>query len=100
MQTIHRHFSLFIVFLVLCFSAQAQTKQPDWTKLQEETMKHFQAILRINSSTATGSEAPVVDYLKSVLDREGISVKVFASDPKQTSGNLQQVPHFPLPCLN
>ena len=68
--------------ILLCFSAQAQTKQPDWTRLQEETMKHFQAMLRINSSTATGSEAPVVDYLKSVLDREGISVKVFASDPK------------------
>ncbi len=68
--------------LVLCFSAQAQTKQPDWNKLQDETMKHFQAILRINSSIATGSEAPVVDYLKSVLDKEGIPNKVFSNDPK------------------
>jgi len=68
--------------IVLCSIAQAQTKQPDWAKLQDETMKHFQAILRINSSVATGSEAPVVDYLKSVLDREGISAKVFFNDPK------------------
>lgn len=69
--------------LIVVFSiAQAQTKQPDWTKLQDETMKHFKAILRINSSIATGSEAPVVDYLKSVLDREGISAKVFSNDPK------------------
>lgn len=73
--------SIFVLVL-LCFSAHAQTKQPDWNKLQDETMKHFQAILRINSSIATGSEAPVVDYLKSVLDKEGIPNKVFSNDPK------------------
>jgi len=71
-----------IFLMMVCSSVPAQTKQPDWVKLQDETMKHFQAILRINSSTATGSEAPVVDYLKSVLDREGISANVFSNDPK------------------
>ena len=74
-----------LIFLSFAFAftlAHAQTKQPDWAKLQEETMKHFQAILRINSSVATGYEAPVVDYLKSVLDKEGISNKVFSNDPK------------------
>lgn len=82
MQILQR-FSITSLFLILlCLSAQAQTKQPDWTKVQDETMKHFQAILRINSSIATGSEAPVVDYLKSVLDKEGISSQVFSNDPK------------------
>lgn len=57
-------------------------KQPDWAKVQEETMKHFQAILQINSSVATGSEAQVVEYLKSVLDKESIPTKVFSNDPK------------------
>ncbi|MEQ1585175.1 MAG: M20/M25/M40 family metallo-hydrolase [Cyclobacteriaceae bacterium] len=71
-----------LALVLLCFSAQAQTKQPDWNKLQDETMKHFQAILRINSSIATGSEAPVVDYLKSVLDKEGIPNKIFSNDSK------------------
>ncbi|MBI3219854.1 MAG: M20/M25/M40 family metallo-hydrolase [Bacteroidetes bacterium] len=61
---------------------QAQTKQPDWTKLQDETIRHFQAILKINSSVATGYEAPVVEYLKSVLDKEGIATQVFYNDPK------------------
>ena len=83
MQHVQRLSIILGTFLItLCSFAQAQTKQPDWVKLQDETMKHFQAILRINSSTATGSEAPVVDYLKSVLDREGISAKVFSNDPK------------------
>ncbi len=61
---------------------QAQTKQPDWAKLQDETIRHFQAILKINSSVATGYEAPVVEYLKSVLDKEGIATQVFYNDPK------------------
>ena len=61
---------------------QAQMKQPDWAKVQEETMKHFQAILQINSSVATGSEAQVVEYLKSILDKESIPTKVFSNDPK------------------
>ena len=81
MQHVLRLSIILSTFLItLC--SYAQTKPPDWVKLQDETMKHFQAILRINSSTATGSEAPVVDYLKSVLDREGISAKVFSNDPK------------------
>ena len=74
--------SLSFFSILLCSFAQAQTKQPDWVKVQEETMKHFQAILRINSSIATGNEAPVVDYLKSVLDKEGISNQVFFNDPR------------------
>ncbi|MFM7485630.1 MAG: M20/M25/M40 family metallo-hydrolase, partial [Cytophagales bacterium] len=68
---------LFISSLVF-----SQTRQPDWSKLQDETMRHFQAILRINSSTATGTEAPVVDYLKTVLEKEGIVTKVFFNNPK------------------
>jgi len=77
----YRNF-IFAILILINIAVQAQPKQPDWNKLQDETMKHFQAILRINSSIATGSEAPVVDYLKSVLDKEGISSKVFFNDPK------------------
>jgi acetylornithine deacetylase/succinyl-diaminopimelate desuccinylase-like protein len=71
-----------LVFTLVFTAAHTQTKQPDWIKLQEETLKHFQVILKINSSVATGYEAPVVEYLKSVLDKEGISTKVFSNDPK------------------
>ncbi len=72
----------FFIFTLLFTSAIAQPKQPDWVKLQEETLKHFQAILKINSSVANGYEAPVVEYLKSVLDKEGITNNVYSNDPK------------------
>ena len=71
-----------IIFTLLFTSAIAQPKQPDWVKLQEETLKHFQAILKINSSVANGYEAPVVEYLKSVLDKEGITNNIYSNDPK------------------
>ncbi len=69
--------------LLLASTILAQTPQPDWAKIEEETMRHFQAILRIDSSDPPGNEAPVVEYLKSVLDREGIETKVFALDSKR-----------------
>jgi acetylornithine deacetylase/succinyl-diaminopimelate desuccinylase-like protein len=73
---------LFLTFL-LALTALAQAPQPEWAKIEEETMRHFQAILRIDSSDPPGNEAPVVEYLKSVLEREGIETKVFALDPKR-----------------
>ncbi len=63
--------------------AQAKSIQPNWAKLEEETMKHFQAIIRINSADPPGNEAPVVEYLKSVLDKEGIPSQVFSLDPRR-----------------
>jgi acetylornithine deacetylase/succinyl-diaminopimelate desuccinylase-like protein len=51
--------------------------------LEEETLRHFQALLRIDTSDPPGNEAPAVDYLKSVLERDGIPVRIFAIDPKR-----------------
>ncbi|MFN0112821.1 MAG: M20/M25/M40 family metallo-hydrolase [Blastocatellia bacterium] len=61
-------------------SEASQTDQP---KIEEETMRHFQAILRFDTSNPPGNEKLVVDYLKSVLDKEGIETKLFANDPNR-----------------
>ncbi|WP_020602820.1 M20/M25/M40 family metallo-hydrolase [Spirosoma spitsbergense] len=77
----------FYALAVVCFMVgsvvNAQSKQPDWKAVEEETMEHFQAILRMNTSDPPGIEAPVVDYLKSVLQKEGIEVQTFALDPNR-----------------
>lgn len=54
--------------------------QPDWAKLDEETMRHFQAILKMDTTDPPGGEKPVVDYLKQVLEAEGIPVQLFAME--------------------
>jgi acetylornithine deacetylase/succinyl-diaminopimelate desuccinylase-like protein len=79
----HLRPTLTSILLLITTMAMSQTKQPDWTKIEAETIQHFQAILRINSSDPPGIEKPVVEYLKSVLDKEGIETKVFALDPNR-----------------
>ena len=61
--------------------ANSQAQAPNWSQIEEETMRHFQAILRLDTSNPPGNETLVVEYLKSVLDKEGIETKVFANDP-------------------
>src|SRR5262245_12556290 len=78
---------LFLVFLT-AISLTAQTPaQPDWAKAEEETMRHFQALLRFDTSdppmTPPGGEKPAVDYLKQVLEKEGIATQVFALEPNR-----------------
>ena len=46
-------------------------------------MRHFQALLRIDTSDPPGNEAPAVEYLKTVLEGAGIETKIFALDPKR-----------------
>ncbi len=55
----------------------------DWALVDEEAMRHFQALLRLDTSDPPGNEAPAVEYLKRVLDAEGIETKVLALDPKR-----------------
>ena len=38
--------------------------QPDWTKLQDETMQHYQAVLRLDTRNPPGNETVVAEYLK------------------------------------
>src|SRR6202012_1076336 len=64
---------------VFCLSPlSAQT--PDWLKVDEEAMRHFQALVRMDSTT---SEAKVAEYVKQTLEAEGIPVILAAKDPNR-----------------
>ncbi|MBZ5558218.1 MAG: M20/M25/M40 family metallo-hydrolase [Acidobacteriia bacterium] len=60
-------------------------QQPDWKALEDETMRHYQAVLRLDTRNPPGNEHVVVDYVKGVLEKEGIAVQVFASDPNRSN---------------
>ena len=45
-----------------------------------ETLRHFRALVQFDTIDP-GSEKPLVDYLKGVLEAEGIEVKTFAKEP-------------------
>jgi acetylornithine deacetylase/succinyl-diaminopimelate desuccinylase-like protein len=57
----------------------------DWAAIEAETMEHFQALLRLDTSDPPGREIEAADYLLAVLRREGIEVETFALEPDRPS---------------
>ena len=55
----------------------------DWAKVEAETLQHFQAVVRLETTDPPGNERPAAEYLKQVLEREGIPTKVFESEPNR-----------------
>jgi acetylornithine deacetylase/succinyl-diaminopimelate desuccinylase-like protein len=58
---------------------------PDWKAVEEETMRHFQALLRIDTQNPPGNETKAADYVKQVLERDGIPAQVVGSDPNRSN---------------
>ncbi|HEY2152762.1 MAG TPA: M20/M25/M40 family metallo-hydrolase [Vicinamibacterales bacterium] len=61
----------------------AQATQPDWKALEAETMQHYQAVLRLDTRNPPGNEHIVAEYVKGVLDKEGIPAIIVGSDPNR-----------------
>ncbi|HZA50844.1 MAG TPA: M20/M25/M40 family metallo-hydrolase [Myxococcaceae bacterium] len=74
--------TLTVATLASLLMAQAP-REPDWSAVETETMQHFQALLRFDTSDPPGAEKPAADYLKQILEREGIPVQVFALEPNR-----------------
>ena len=71
-----------LTFTLLSTTLLAQTPaQPDWAKVEEETLRHFLAIIKMDTTDPPGGEKPVVDYIKQVLEADGIAVQTFAMEP-------------------
>ena len=65
---------------------QAAERYPvDWNQLAAETTKHFEALLRIDTSNPPGNETVAAEYLKKVLEAEGISAKLLMLEPQRAN---------------
>jgi acetylornithine deacetylase/succinyl-diaminopimelate desuccinylase-like protein len=58
-------------------AAQSGPTEPDWKAVEEETMRHFQAAVRVET---TAKERPLAEYVKQVLDQNGIPAQILAQD--------------------
>jgi len=70
---------------LLSLAATQAPPAPDWSRIEAETLKHFQALLRFDTADPPGQEADAAAYLKQVLEAEGIPVETFALEPKRPS---------------
>ena len=66
-----------LVLLGLAPMASAQ----DWPALEPEILRHFQTIVRLDSSGLPALESKIAEYVKTTLEGAGIPVQVFAKDP-------------------
>src|ERR1051326_8714560 len=72
-----------VVSLVAVTKPAAPAPQVDWPKDRAEILQHYRALVQINS--VYGNETKVVEYLKKVLDSEGVPSKTFALDPNRAN---------------
>jgi acetylornithine deacetylase/succinyl-diaminopimelate desuccinylase-like protein len=74
--------------LLACLLFQAAAAQPNpipSRKLNAETLRHFTALLRIDTSNPPGNETAAAKYLAGVLEHEHIPVKLLALDPARAN---------------
>jgi len=77
------------VICVICgvtlLSVFAQNREIDWEKQKAEILRHYRALVQINTSSPPGNETKAVEYLKKVLEAEGIPTRTFALDPNRAN---------------
>ena len=55
----------------------------DWDKQKTEILQHYRDLIQID--TRAGNETKAVDYLRQVLEGEGIATRTFAQDPARAN---------------
>src|SRR5580700_4188997 len=71
------------MWFVLAAVAWAQIPSTDWEKNKADVLQYYRALVQIDSTA--GNETRVVDYLKKVLQAEGIPTQTFALDPNRAN---------------
>ena len=69
--------------LVVAQATPQPAPEPDWSQVREETLRHFQTLVRFDTTDPPGAEEPAAAYLREVLEKEGIPVQVFALEPRR-----------------
>ena len=72
-----------LLLVSIASTALGQGPAINWEREKAEILQHYRALVQID--TTYGNETKVVEYLKNVLDREGIPSKTFAKDPNRAN---------------
>ena len=61
-------------------AAQGAAPPPDWKAVEDESMRHYQALIRFDTSA---TEKAAAAYIKEVLDQNGIPARIHSKDPER-----------------
>jgi len=76
------------VIACLCLAGPATAQDQylvNWDVVGEESKVHLVELIRIDSSNPPGNETEVADYLKDVLQQEGIPASLYALEPDRAN---------------
>jgi acetylornithine deacetylase/succinyl-diaminopimelate desuccinylase-like protein len=74
------------LLLVFCASVNAQDRYlVDWEAVGEETLNHLSDLVRINTTNPPGQETLVANYLRAILEAEGIATETYALEPDRAN---------------
>ena len=73
------------LYLLVTFASSVPAQAPTiaWGPLQGEILRHFRALVQIDTSNPPGQEVKAVEYLQAVLAAEGIPSRILALDPQR-----------------
>ena len=74
---------LTLISVIFITNSFAQINDPDWSEVEVETLQHFRALLQFDTSDPPGRELPAAEYLRDVLEAEGIPVEMLYNDPQR-----------------
>src|SRR5262245_233780 len=66
-------------------SSLAAPASVNWKQQEAETLRHYRALVQLDTSSPPGNETRAVNYLKQALEKEGIPTKTFALDPNRAN---------------
>jgi len=67
---------------VLSVSVLAQSPVPaDWRPIDAETLRHFRALVQMDTSDPPGHETLAAEYIQRVLEGDGITTHLYESEP-------------------
>jgi len=73
--------SAFLISALPTFAQTPVSSKTDWSKVNQDALRHFQSLVQIDSTDPPGNETRVAEYVKKTLEAEGIPVMMVAKDP-------------------
>ena len=77
--------ALAVLLVGLASAAMAQVPAVDWKAEWAEILRHYRALVQIDTSNPPGNETLAANYLKGVFEAAGIPVKTFALEPARAN---------------